>query len=172
MSHPPEPSRCAYIALGSNLGDRASTIAAALRALDRVDGIRLLQTSTLIETDPVGPVGQGPYLNGVVSVATSLDPRGLLNVLLAIEQSLGRERTTEERWGARTIDLDLVLFADTILDEPGLTVPHPRLHERRFVLQPLVEIAPDARHPSMNVTAVELLDRLDTALSDAATPDS
>jgi 2-amino-4-hydroxy-6-hydroxymethyldihydropteridine diphosphokinase len=171
MSHPPEPSRRAYIALGSNLGDRASTIAAALRALDRVDGIRILRTSTLIETDPVGPVGQGPYLNGVVCVLTTLDPRGLLDALLAIEQSLGRERATEERWGARTIDLDLVLFADTILDEPGLTVPHPRLHERRFVLQPLVEIAPDARHPSLNVTAVELLDRLDTVLPDAATPD-
>lgn len=152
----------AFIALGSNLGDREAVIEAARTALDRHPEIETVRCSRLIETEPVGPPGQGPYLNGVTMVRTTLSPRALLDAMLAIERSLGRIREeSTERWGPRTIDLDLVLYADLIIDEPGLTVPHPRLHERRFVLQPLVQIAPDVVHPVLQQSAAELLARLE-----------
>ncbi len=152
----------AYIALGSNLGDREQTIESARSALDHHPRITTTRCSALIETDPVGPAGQGPYLNGVTEISTDLSPRELLNALLDIERSHGRIRSeTDQRWGPRTLDLDLILYADRIIDEPGLTLPHPRMHERRFVLEPLAAIAPDAMHPVLNATARQLLARLD-----------
>jgi 2-amino-4-hydroxy-6-hydroxymethyldihydropteridine diphosphokinase len=130
----------AYVGVGANLGDREATIRAAIETLPAVVAV-----SKLRETDPVGVVDQPPFLNGAVALETELAPRDLLAVLLAVERELGRER--RERWGPRTIDLDLLLYGDEAIDEPGLTVPHPRLHERRFALEPLVDLDPDVAIP-------------------------
>jgi 2-amino-4-hydroxy-6-hydroxymethyldihydropteridine diphosphokinase len=131
----------AYVGLGANLGDRERTLHAAVDALAEEDGIQVIVVSTLRETDPVGVGGQPRFLNGVVELDTTLAARELLDRLLAIEQRFGRVRIPAEH-GPRTLDLDLLLYGDEELDEPGLTVPHPRLHERRFVLEPLAELAP------------------------------
>lgn len=151
--------RIAYISVGANLGDRADTIARALRMLDEVPGIRLLRASALIETDPVGPP-QPRYLNGAVAVETALDARELLDALLAIERSLGRTRDPGCRNGPRTIDLDLVLHGDAVIEEQGLSVPHPRMGDRAFVLVPLAEIAPDAVNPRTGATVASMLTAL------------
>lgn len=132
----------AFIAIGSNLGPRHATIHAGVRDLARVPGVRLVRLSSLIQTDPVGPPGQGPYLNAAAELATTLDPHALLDAMLGVERAHGRDRSAGERWGPRTLDLDLLLYDDLVLDEPGLTLPHPRMHERPFVLIPLREIAP------------------------------
>jgi 2-amino-4-hydroxy-6-hydroxymethyldihydropteridine diphosphokinase len=125
----------AYIGLGSNLGDRVANVRRAL------DELRPASTSRLVETDPVGYLDQPRFVNAVALVGTDLAPRALLDRLLGIECDLGRTRDGP-RFGPRTIDLDLLLYDDLVLDEPGLTIPHPRMHERRFVLEPLAEIAP------------------------------
>jgi 2-amino-4-hydroxy-6-hydroxymethyldihydropteridine diphosphokinase len=131
----------AYIGLGANLGDRERTIRAAVRALAEDDAIEVVALSTLRETEPVG-VGEQPlFLNGAALLETTLGARELLDRLLAVEQRFGRARVPGEH-GPRTLDLDLLLYGDEMVDEPGLTVPHPRLHERRFVLEPLAELAP------------------------------
>jgi 2-amino-4-hydroxy-6-hydroxymethyldihydropteridine diphosphokinase len=126
----------AFVGLGSNLGDREATIRSAVAQLD------VARVSTLRETDPVGLLDQPRFLNGVAELETELPPRALLERLLEVERSLGRTREGP-RFGPRTIDLDLLLYDDAVLDEPGLTLPHPRLHERAFVLEPLAELAPD-----------------------------
>lgn len=133
----------AYIAVGSNLGPRHATIHAGLRDLARVPGVRVVRVSSLIQTDPVGPPNQGPYLNGAAELSTDLPPTDLLHAMLAVERLHGRDRSAGVRWGARTLDLDLLLYDDLVIDEPGLTLPHPRMHERDFVLRPLSEIAAD-----------------------------
>lgn len=140
-SHRYETVTRAYVGLGANLGDRERTLHAAVAALAEEDGIEVVAVSTLRETDPVGVGEQPRFLNGVVALETALAPRELLDRLLAIEQRFGRVRTPGEH-GPRTLDLDLLLHGDAVLDEPDLTVPHPRLHERRFVLEPLAELAP------------------------------
>jgi 2-amino-4-hydroxy-6-hydroxymethyldihydropteridine diphosphokinase len=145
----------AFVGLGSNLGDREGTIARAVELLSDATGVEVVAVSQLRETEPWGPVEQPPYLNGAIELETELPPRALLDVLLAVEQALGRDRTGE-RWGPRTIDLDLLIYDDVVVDEPGLTVPHPRLHERRFALEPLAELAPDALIPGRG-TVGELL---------------
>ena len=128
-----------FIGLGANLGDREATIRAALTALAVEDGIDVVAVSTLRETEPVG-VGEQPlFLNGVAELKTSLRPRELLDRLLATEQRFGRVRVPDEH-GPRTLDLDLLLYGDAQIEEPGLTVPHPRLRERAFVLEPLAEL--------------------------------
>ena len=137
----------AYIAIGSNLGDRRATIDRAIDAIDQLDRVEVVRVSTIIETDPVGEVEQGMYLNGVLQVTTELDARSLLDALLGIEAAFGRDRSVEPRWGARVLDLDLIVFGEQVIDEPGLQVPHPRMHERAFVLVPLAEIAPDINIP-------------------------
>ena len=131
----------AYVGLGANLGDRERTLRAAVDALGAEDGVEVVAVSTLRETDPVGVGDQPRFLNGVAELGTTLTARELLGRLLAIEQRFGRVRVPGEH-GPRTLDLDLLLYGDAQLDEPGLTVPHPRLHERRFVLEPLAELAP------------------------------
>ncbi|MEO8290521.1 MAG: 2-amino-4-hydroxy-6-hydroxymethyldihydropteridine diphosphokinase [Gaiellaceae bacterium] len=136
----------AYIGLGSNLGDRGGSIAAALERLDE-DPLVLQGVSTVRDTEPVGVTGQPRFLNAVAAVETDLGARELLECLLAIERGLGRDRSGEERWGPRVIDLDLLLYGSEVIDEPGLTVPHPRLAERRFVLEPLAELDPALRLP-------------------------
>ena len=131
----------AYVGLGANLDDRRATIERALRLLGEVPGVDVLAVSALHETDPVGFENQPRFLNGAVAVETALTARELLGVLLDVERRLGRTRDGP-RFGPRTIDLDLLLYGEAVLDEPGLTVPHPRLHERRFALEPLAELAP------------------------------
>lgn len=131
----------AYVGLGANLGDREGALRAALAALAATDGIDVIATSTFRETDPVDYVDQPRFLNGAAALDTTLAPRELLDALLEVERSLGRTREGP-RFGPRTIDLDLLLYGDESLDEPGLTVPHPRLHVRAFALEPLAELAP------------------------------
>jgi 2-amino-4-hydroxy-6-hydroxymethyldihydropteridine diphosphokinase len=135
----------AYVGIGSNLGDREGNLRRAVELLAAEDGIEVVSVSEIRETDPVGPVEQGPFLNGAVRIDTDLGPHELLARLLAVEQRLGRVRA--ERWGPRTIDLDLLLYGNEVVDEPGLTVPHPRLHERRFALEPLADLAPGLEIP-------------------------
>jgi len=131
----------AYVGLGANIGDRERTLREAVDALGAEEGIEVAAVSTLRETDPVGVGEQPRFLNGVVALETSLGARELLDRLLAVEQRFGRVRVPGEH-GPRTLDLDLLLYGDETIDEPGLAVPHPRMHERRFVLEPLAELAP------------------------------
>ena len=144
----------AYVGLGANLGDREGSIRRAVKLLGAADGVEVLSVSTLRETEPWGPVEQPPYLNGAVELETALGPRALLELLLDVERRLGRVRT--ERWGPRTIDLDLLLHGDGVVEEPGLTLPHPRLHERRFALEPLAELAPDTVVPGRGTVSALL----------------
>lgn len=131
----------AFIGIGANLGDTHTQVARALELLASRPGIDLVEVSVLRETDPVGYLEQPRFLNGAACLETELAPRALLDALLGVERALGRERAGP-RFGPRTIDLDLLLYGDSVLEEPGLTVPHPRLHERRFALEPLAELAP------------------------------
>lgn len=154
----------AYIGIGSNLGDRACTISSAINALDAVDEVSVITQSRVIETEPMGTPGQGKYLNGAVGVMTSLEPRELLGVCLQIEREHGRDRSHETRWGPRTLDLDLLLYGRQIISEPGLIIPHPRMHERPFVLIPLTEIGPSQWHPVREMTIQTLRDCLAVSL--------
>ncbi|MFN2590407.1 MAG: 2-amino-4-hydroxy-6-hydroxymethyldihydropteridine diphosphokinase [Actinomycetota bacterium] len=127
----------AFLALGSNLGDRPTNLSEAVDLLDRRDGVVVVRSSRVYETAPVGP-SQPDDLNAVVEIGTSLSARTLLRTCLEVELAMGRERG--QRWGPRVIDIDLLTFGDEEIDEPGLTVPHPRMHERGFVLIPLLEL--------------------------------
>jgi 2-amino-4-hydroxy-6-hydroxymethyldihydropteridine diphosphokinase len=151
--------RLAHIALGSNLGDRKANLDGAIKALATRPGITLKAVSRYMETAPVGvDEQQGPYLNAAASLETSLDPFEMHRLLLEIETLFGRVRG--ERWAARTLDLDLLLFGDQVITTEVLTVPHPRMHMRRFVLEPLSEIAPNAVDPRGGKTITQLLDDL------------
>jgi len=160
-------SHIAYIGLGANLGDRQAHILEAAETLRQTQGVLDVRMSTLCETKPVGgPAGQGMYFNAAARVEADLDAPSLLAVLLDIEARLGRQRS--EKWGPRVIDLDLLLFDDQVIDTPGLTVPHPRMHARRFVLEPLAEIAPEAFHPGLQQSVRQLLEQL----SDHSSPNN
>jgi len=150
----------AAIGVGANLGEPAETIAAALDLLRRCDDLVVIAVSSLRETDPVGYTDQPRFVNGAWLVDTGLSARELLDVLLAVEAELGRERGGP-RFGPRTIDLDLLLYDDAVIDEPGLTVPHPRLHERRFALEPLAELDPGLPVPGHGPVGA-LLESLDS----------
>lgn len=141
----------AAVALGSNLGDRRGFLNAAVARLREVPGTTVEAVSTFIETVPVGDVSQGLFLNGAAVLRTSCSARELLEALHAIERFQGRSRVNERRWGPRTLDLDLLTHGDLVSTEPELTIPHPRLHERRFVLEPLAEIAPGLMVPGRGV---------------------
>jgi 2-amino-4-hydroxy-6-hydroxymethyldihydropteridine diphosphokinase len=143
----------AYLSLGSNVGDRASKLHAAVKELQAAG--QLLAVSAFYETQPVDVPDQPWFLNCVAAIETELSPRELLALALQIEAAMGRVRVREK--GPRTIDIDIVLFGDRVIDEPGLKIPHPGLPQRRFVLVPLVEIAPEARHPVSGKTAREML---------------
>ncbi len=145
----------AYVALGSNLGDRCGTIEQAVSRLNACADINVVRLSPIIETEPVGgPPGQGSFLNAVAQLDCHCSAKHLYATMQRIENDLGRVRT--EKWGPRTIDLDLLLFGDQIIDTPELQVPHPRMHERTFVIEPLAAIAPDIRHPTLDVTIGEI----------------
>ena len=137
----------AVVGLGSNLGDPRAQIGLAVELLGGEEGVEVVAVSTLRETDPVGYEDQPRFLNGAAELRTSLSARELLERLLAIERELGRVRGEDPRFGPRTIDLDLLLFGDEVVAEPGLDVPHPRLHERRFALEPLAELDPALELP-------------------------
>ena len=138
----------AYLGLGANLGPKEVTILRAVELLGAEPGIEVLELSQLRETEPVGVVNQPAFLNGAVALETSLSAWELLDVMLRIEQELGRVRD-DEHWGPRTIDLDLLVYGDEVLDEPGLRIPHPRLHERRFALEPLADLEPELDIPGL-----------------------
>jgi 2-amino-4-hydroxy-6-hydroxymethyldihydropteridine diphosphokinase len=146
----------AYIALGANLGHREQNLRSAITALNDTPGCTMLRVSSFLENAAVGgPADSPPFLNAAAELLTTLDPHQLLQRLLDIEISLGRDR--REKWYPRTIDLDLLLFANQIIDDPDLKVPHPLMHTRRFVLQPLAEIAPNQLHPTLHLPIHQLL---------------
>lgn len=149
----------AYIGLGSNMGDKTANLKRAIEELGKVPGNKVLAVSSFYETEPVGNIEQDWFINAAVKIETDLTPRELLEVLLKIEKELGRVR--DERWGPRTIDLDILLYDDLALNEEGLAIPHPYLHERGFVLVPLSEIAPEVIHPIFKRSIQELLEVLE-----------
>jgi 2-amino-4-hydroxy-6-hydroxymethyldihydropteridine diphosphokinase len=146
-----------FVGIGSNLGGRAANIAAALEAMRRSAGIEVVRVSRLMEFDAVGgPAGSPAFLNAAAELSTTLGSHALLKRLLEIERELGRERRI--KWEPRTIDLDLLLYGQSIISSDELVVPHPLMHERLFVLEPLAEIAPEAMHPALQMTVAGLLE--------------
>jgi 2-amino-4-hydroxy-6-hydroxymethyldihydropteridine diphosphokinase len=156
----------AFVGLGGNLGEVAATLRAAMDALARLPMSRLLRASRLYRTPAWGLEQQPDFINGAVALETSLDPRELLYALLRIEREFGRERDGGPRWGPRSLDLDLLLHGDAIVEEAGLRLPHPHLHERAFALVPLLEIAADILIPGQG-SARDALSRLDTSAIEA-----
>jgi len=152
----------AWIGLGGNLGDAVATLHAALQDLDGLPQTRLVRASKFYRTPAWGVAEQPDFINAVALLETRLSPRDLLDALLDIERAFGRERHRSERWGPRVLDLDLLLYDSAVIDEPGLCVPHPHLHERAFALLPLVEITPDAFIPGIG-PAGEALRALDSS---------
>jgi 2-amino-4-hydroxy-6-hydroxymethyldihydropteridine diphosphokinase len=149
----------AFIALGSNIEPRGKYIQRALTLMGEHPQIEVVAVSSVYETKPEGGPEQGQYLNAVAKISTTLGSMDLLNSLQAIERELGRKRNVF--WGPRTIDLDILLYGQEIIANDRLTVPHPLMHERRFVMEPLAQIAPDAYHPILMMTARTILDSLD-----------
>ena len=153
---PQTPRVTVYIALGSNLGERDVYLRRAVAALRTTDGFTVRRVSRFYETDPIGKTDQPPFLNGVLEGETALPPGALLTTLQGIEKTLGRVH--RERWGPREIDLDLLLYGNRVIEEKELTIPHPHLHERDFVLVPLSDLCPALRHPKLNKTVREFLE--------------
>ncbi len=148
----------AFVALGSNIEPRGKYIQRALTLMSDHPQIEVLEVSSVYETSPEGGPEQGQYLNAVVKISTTLGAMDLLNSLQAIERELGRKRSVF--WGPRTIDLDILLYGQEIISNDRLTVPHPLMHERRFVMEPLAQIAPDAYHPILMMSARTILESL------------
>lgn len=160
-----------YLGLGSNLGDREQMLRAAITAIDALPSTKMCESSGIYETPPMGPQDQGAYLNMAVHVQSAMTAVELVANLQKIEIDLGRaDRQDRRHWGPREIDLDVLLIGDTVINEPGLTVPHPGMHQRWFVLKPLAEIAPDLMHPVLHQAIETLLTKLDQAVEQEATP--
>ena len=155
------PATIAAIGLGGNVGDAAATVREALQALDQLPSTRLLQASPLYRTPAWGNTAQPDFINAAALLHTSLDARALLDALLEVERHFGRDRDAGVQWGPRTLDLDLLLYGDAVIDEPGLRVPHPHLHQRAFALLPLSRIAADMDVPGKGRVS-ELLQAVDT----------
>ncbi|MDP6039355.1 MAG: 2-amino-4-hydroxy-6-hydroxymethyldihydropteridine diphosphokinase [Candidatus Latescibacteria bacterium] len=153
----------AFVGMGANLGAREETLKQAVKMLDAESGIAVVAASSVYETAPVGVLDQPYFLNAVLKVETELSAQLLLNRLLAIEQKLGRVRKT--KWGPRTLDLDILLYGEAVIDQPGLRVPHPHLHMREFVLAPLCDLAPDLHHPELGESFLSVATSLDMASS-------
>lgn len=151
-----------FVGLGANLGDAQAAVRSGIDALSKLRSTRLLRASRLYRTPAWGLSGQPDFINAVAMLETALPPPELLEELLAIERQAGRNRGQGLRWGPRTLDLDVLLYGDRIIDEPGLNVPHPHLHERAFALVPLLEIAPDVSIPGIGA-ARDALARMETA---------
>ncbi|HEX5746062.1 MAG TPA: 2-amino-4-hydroxy-6-hydroxymethyldihydropteridine diphosphokinase [Archangium sp.] len=151
-------SATVYVGLGSNEGDREAQLVSALEAMSRIDAVAVLHCSSLFESAPVGPP-QPHYLNAVVALECGLPPQRLLCILKQIERDLGRQ-PGGPRWGPRPIDLDILLWEGEVVADPNLQVPHLELHKRRFALEPLFELAPEAEHPVLGMTVAELLSQL------------
>jgi 2-amino-4-hydroxy-6-hydroxymethyldihydropteridine diphosphokinase len=149
----------AFVGLGANLGDREATLSAAIALLEALDGVHVTAVSEFRETEPVGYLDQPRFLNAAAELETTLAPGELLSSLLDVERALGRTRDGP-RFGPRTIDLDLLLVDGLVVEEPGLTVPHPRLHERRFALEPLADLDPELIVPGHG-TVAQLLHQLE-----------
>ncbi len=153
------PAADVYLALGANLGRREATLQAAVDAIGDHPQIQLCAVSRCYETDPVGgPAGQPDYLNAAIHISTDLSPVDLLGVALAVEENLGRQRSVPD--APRSIDIDVLLYASLVLDSPELTIPHPRMHLRSFVLAPLADIAADILHPVQYKTIAQMLNAL------------
>jgi 2-amino-4-hydroxy-6-hydroxymethyldihydropteridine diphosphokinase len=148
----------AFVGIGANLGDPAAQCTEAVRRIGMIPGVRMLRCSSLYRTAPVGPMEQGWFINAVAEVRTDLSPSKFLEALKEIEGQMGR--TEGPRWGPRVIDLDILLYGQEVVDQEGLKIPHPEMHRRRFVLEPLCELASYAVHPAFGVSARGLLDRL------------
>lgn len=146
----------ALVGLGANVGDAVATVRHAFGDLDALPDTRLLRASRLYRTPAWGRTDQPDFINAAAMLETALGARELLDAMLGIEHEAGRERNADQRWGPRTLDLDLLLFGDAVIEEPGLHVPHPHLHERAFALLPLVEIAPDAMIPGLGAARAVL----------------
>jgi 2-amino-4-hydroxy-6-hydroxymethyldihydropteridine diphosphokinase len=146
----------AYIGIGSNLGDKLNNCRKAIEMSGRIPDTRVTAQSRFYRTEPVGVEGQDWYVNGVISLSTGLSAQDLLKNLLDIEQIMGRER--KKKWDSRTIDLDILLYGQEVIEEKGLTVPHPLMHLRRFVLEPMVQLAPDLIHPVLGKSMAGLLE--------------
>jgi len=144
-----------FLALGSNLGNRAQNLKNAIDALHSREGIRVTRKSSFYETEPVGGPDQGKFLNSVIEIETTLEPEDLLKAVMSIENELGRVR--REHWGPRTIDIDILTLDDLVYVSPTLSIPHPLMHERSFVLRPLLEIAPNFKHPVFGISGSDLL---------------
>jgi len=150
----------AFLGIGSNMGDPAGHCRKAIDLISKVLQIRVLRTSSLYRTEPVGFKEQDWFVNAAIEVRTALYPQDLLKALQGVEQTMGRVRKETDRWGPRVMDIDILLYGQDIVEEEGLFIPHPELHRRRFVLVPLVEIAPYVIHPQFGVTVKGLLGRL------------
>ena len=171
-----EPARV-FAGIGGNVGDTAHTLSAAVARIERESSVRVLASSPVYRNPPVGPQDQPDYLNAVIELEVLLSPQDLLSLFLAVEMEFGRVRAI--RWGSRTLDLDILTYGDRIVDEPGLTIPHPHMHERPFVLVPLADLNPHAVHPVLNQSYCDMaehvgregLDRVDVSLFSAKNRD-
>lgn len=155
---PSPTAKTAYIGIGSNIGDPLNNCRKAIDLISHIEGCRVDEASDFFRTEPVGVTSQDWYVNGVVQIETILGPHALLRSLLSIESGMGRIR--QQKWEARVIDLDILLYGDEVIEEGDLTVPHPLMHQRRFVLMPMGQLNPGLRHPILGKSMAELLEAL------------